>query len=156
MCCCLTSHRPPPTSLVTSARVIDGQICYSEKNAATVYGLFQERFKLHKTIYQHKTGASLMFPSVYGFPLTHAPPSPPSVHLWYMVYTLHAHARPPRAAKSIEYMIVDALLLADPYLKIADRIHDPKRFVHLNDDILNEVDRSSGDVRCPSPFVASH
>ncbi|KAF8518890.1 hypothetical protein JB92DRAFT_3087920 [Gautieria morchelliformis] len=89
--------------LVNSARVIDGEICYSEKNMATVYGLFQERFNLHKTIYHHKT------------------------------------------AKSIELMIVDALLKADPYLKLAERINDPKRFMHLDDSILLEVERSE----CP-------
>jgi deoxynucleoside triphosphate triphosphohydrolase SAMHD1 len=47
--------------LLNSARVIDGQICYSEKNQATVYGLFEERFKLHKRIYNHKTGKASMF-----------------------------------------------------------------------------------------------
>ncbi|KAF8522437.1 hypothetical protein BU17DRAFT_64366 [Hysterangium stoloniferum] len=89
--------------LINSARVIEGEICYSEKNANTVYGLFQERFNLHKTLYQHKT------------------------------------------AKSIEYMIVDTLVKADPYLKIAARIHNPKKFVHLTDEILLEVERSE----CP-------
>jgi len=48
-------------------------------------------------------------------------------------------------AKAIEYMIVDALLIADPHLKISERIHDPKRYVYLTDDILNEVERSE----CP-------
>jgi HD superfamily phosphohydrolase len=51
-----SEHTLSLVRLVNSARVIDGEICYSEKNATTVYGLFQERFKLHKTIYQHKTG----------------------------------------------------------------------------------------------------
>jgi hypothetical protein len=42
-------------------------------------------------------------------------------------------------------MIVDALLKADPYLKIAERINDPRRFMHLDDSILLEVERSE----CP-------
>lgn len=55
-------------------------------------------------------------------------------------------------AKAIEFMIVDALVLADPYLKISDRIFDPKRFVHLTDDILLEVERSETPV---IPFLHS-
>lgn len=47
--------------LINSARVIDGEICFSEKNATTVYGLFQERFNLHKAIYHHKTGDNLHY-----------------------------------------------------------------------------------------------
>ncbi|GJJ07932.1 hypothetical protein Clacol_002139 [Clathrus columnatus] len=86
--------------LVNTARVIHGEICYSEKNAFIVYSLFQDRFNLHKMIYNHKT------------------------------------------AKSIEYMIVDALLKADPFMKISERIHDPKKFMFLTDDILLEVERS--------------
>lgn len=42
-------------------------------------------------------------------------------------------------------MIVDALLMAEPYLNFAERIHDPKRFMHLNDSILLEIERSE----CP-------
>lgn len=86
--------------LVHTARVIDGQICYSSKNTITVYSLFQERFNLHKMIYNHKT------------------------------------------AKSIEYMIVDALLKADPVLKISERIFNQKQFMFLTDDIILEVERS--------------
>ncbi|KAF8582015.1 HD-domain/PDEase-like protein [Ramaria rubella] len=89
--------------LVNTARVIDNQICYSEKNTTTVYHLFQERFNLHKSIYNHKT------------------------------------------SKSIEFMVVDALIKADKYLRLSERIHDPKRFMYLNDDILLEVERSE----CP-------
>src|SRR5882724_9902809 len=58
--CIATGYLPRKLTtprLIDSARVIDGEICYSEKNTTTVYGLFQERFKLHKTIYQHQTGA---------------------------------------------------------------------------------------------------
>lgn len=49
------------------------------------------------------------------------------------------------SAKSIEFMLVDALLKADPYLKIAERIYDPRRFMYLDDSIILEVERSE----CP-------
>lgn len=52
---------PSDIRLINSARVIGGKICYSEKNAATVYSLFQERFLLHKNIYNHKTGEIILF-----------------------------------------------------------------------------------------------
>ncbi|KIJ33206.1 hypothetical protein M422DRAFT_35579 [Sphaerobolus stellatus SS14] len=94
--------------LIKSARVINGQICYSEKNAYTVLSLFQERFNLHKTIYTHKT------------------------------------------AKAIEFMIVDALIRADPYLQISGRINNPKRYTHLTDDILLEIERSECEELQPS------
>jgi len=40
---------------------------------------------------------------------------------------------------------VDALVLADPFLQLADKIHDAKEYLHLNDSILLEIERSS----CP-------
>lgn len=46
-------------------------------------------------------------------------------------------------------MIVDGLLLADPYMKIAERIKKPEEFLHLTDDIMNEILRSKDPV-CPS------
>lgn len=48
-------------------------------------------------------------------------------------------------------MIVDALLKADQFMKISSRIHDPKKFMHLTDDILLEVERSE----CPARFIIS-
>jgi len=45
-------------------------------------------------------------------------------------------------------MIVDALVLADPHLKIAMRMHDTLRFLGLNGGITNEVERSTEPVCC--------
>lgn len=56
-------------------------------------------------------------------------------------------SRLPSTAKSIEYMIVDALLKADPLLKISERIFNPKKFMFLTDDIILEVERSESPVR---------
>ena len=49
-------------------------------------------------------------------------------------------------AKAIESMIVDALLAAEPYLKIASHINDPKRYLELTDDIRTEIQRSQAPV----------
>ncbi|KAF7354636.1 hypothetical protein MSAN_01377100 [Mycena sanguinolenta] len=48
-----------------------------------------------------------------------------------------------KTAKAIEYMIVDALILAEPYLKIAEKVWQPKKFLYLTDDIMQRIE--SGD-----------
>ena len=49
-------------------------------------------------------------------------------------------------AKAIEHMIVDAMLAAEPYLKIAAHINDPKKYLGLTDDIRTEIQRSQAPV----------
>jgi hypothetical protein len=44
-------------------------------------------------------------------------------------------------------MIVDALLLAEPHLKIAERIRDPKKFLYLTDSIMDRIQESTELVR---------
>ncbi|CAG8561148.1 12239_t:CDS:2 [Acaulospora colombiana] len=39
-------------------------------------------------------------------------------------------------------MVVDALLAADPILRISDQITDPNRYVFLTDSIIEEIERS--------------
>jgi deoxynucleoside triphosphate triphosphohydrolase SAMHD1 len=43
-------------------------------------------------------------------------------------------------------MIVDAMLAAEPYLKIASHINDPKKYLGLTDDIRTEIQRSQAPV----------
>jgi hypothetical protein len=43
-------------------------------------------------------------------------------------------------------MIVDAMLAAEPYLKIASNINDPKKYLGLTDDIKTEIQRSHAPV----------
>ena len=43
-------------------------------------------------------------------------------------------------------MIVDAMLAAEPYLKIASYIGDPKKYLGLTDDIKTEIQRSQAPV----------
>jgi hypothetical protein len=52
------------------------------------------------------------------------------------------------SARAIEYMIVDALMAAEDYLKIAERIHDPRKYVHLTDSIMDRIQESTEPVRC--------
>jgi deoxynucleoside triphosphate triphosphohydrolase SAMHD1 len=42
-------------------------------------------------------------------------------------------------------MITDALLLADPYLKISDAVDNGDTFVHLSDFTLKEIEKSTCD-----------
>ncbi|KAG9095269.1 hypothetical protein FS749_010778, partial [Ceratobasidium sp. UAMH 11750] len=45
--------------LIRSARVIDGQICYADKDWYMVSQLFESRFSLHKMIYNHKSAKAV-------------------------------------------------------------------------------------------------
>ncbi|KAI0254175.1 hypothetical protein BJV78DRAFT_1185914 [Lactifluus subvellereus] len=62
--------------------------------------------------------------------------------LCYTRFSLHKRIYNHKTAKAIERMIVDALLVAEPYLKIAGQIHDPKKYLGLTDDIRTEIQRS--------------
>jgi len=43
-------------------------------------------------------------------------------------------------------MVVDALLSADPHMKLSRQINDPNRYVFLTDSVLEEIERSSEPV----------
>ena len=60
----------------------------------------------------------------------------------------------PFAARAIEYMIIDALKAAEPKLRIAGQIKDPKRYVFLTDDIMARIE-SSDDPVSAYPFLYS-
>ncbi|KAJ3573732.1 hypothetical protein NP233_g2239 [Leucocoprinus birnbaumii] len=59
-------------------------------------------------------------------------------------FKLHKMIYNHKAAKAIEYMIIDALLAAEPYLRVAERVFDPEKFIFLNDSILNHIECSIG------------
>jgi deoxynucleoside triphosphate triphosphohydrolase SAMHD1 len=50
-------------------------------------------------------------------------------------------------AKAIEYMIIDAILAAEPHMKIAEQIADPKRYMWLTDDIKLRIQADPAPVR---------
>lgn len=58
-----------------------------------------------------------------------------------------------RTAKAIEYMIIDGLLEAEPYLHIADRATDPKKFLYLTDSIMTSIE-ASGKAVCADKFLS--
>ena len=45
-----------------------------------------------------------------------------------------------RKAKAVELMLVDALLAADPVLKMTERIYDPREFIKMDDTLLKQVE----------------
>ncbi|KAG5637909.1 hypothetical protein H0H81_002737 [Sphagnurus paluster] len=57
-------------------------------------------------------------------------------------FKLHKIIYNHKAAKAIEYMIIDALLEAEPHMKIAERVYDPKRYLHLTDNIMLQIEAS--------------
>ena len=103
--------------LMTHAKVLgnEGEICFKSSEAFSVYQLFQERYGLHKRVYQH------------------------------------------RKAKAIEYMIADALLLADPVLGLSDILARAVAgdedgldgYISLDDTLLREIVRrhAAGEKR---------
>lgn len=116
-----------PDRLLTSARVIDNQICYDVKDANQLYELCYMRFSLHKRIYNHKTCELV--------PLFHPPTRKSFIDL--IGGTI---------ANAIEYMIIDALLKAEKHLKIAERIEDPQKYLYLTDNIMEFIEQSSDPV----------
>ena len=57
-------------------------------------------------------------------------------------YSLFKQVYTHRGGKAIEYMLVDALLAADPYLKMSAMIDNPDEYLYLTDAILKEIERS--------------
>lgn len=46
-----------------------------------------------------------------------------------------------KTARAIEYMLVDALKAAEPVMQIAHQIRDPKKYVHLTDNIMARIEQ---------------
>ncbi|KAF8173867.1 hypothetical protein K438DRAFT_1728338 [Mycena galopus ATCC 62051] len=57
-------------------------------------------------------------------------------------FKLHKMIYNHKTAIAIEYMIVDALILAEPRMKIAEQVWDPKKFLYLTDDIMQRIESS--------------
>ncbi|EFC37169.1 predicted protein [Naegleria gruberi] len=62
--------------------------------------------------------------------------------MFHTRYNLHKQVYTHRVGKSVEYMITDALVEADPYLKISEMINHPEQYVHLSDSILYRIESS--------------
>ncbi|GLB33172.1 putative metal dependent phosphohydrolases with conserved 'HD' motif [Lyophyllum shimeji] len=68
-------------------------------------------------------------------------------------FTLHKMVYNHKAAKAIEYMVVDALLAAEPYLHIAEQVFDPDRFLYLTDNILLTIEASTDPNLAPARAI---
>ncbi|KAJ7688301.1 hypothetical protein B0H17DRAFT_1203108 [Mycena rosella] len=55
--------------------------------------------------------------------------------------------------KAIEYMIVDALILAEPFMKIADRTEIPDEFLHLTDCIMRQIESTRDPDLAPARAI---
>ena len=110
-------------------RVIKNEICFHSKEVFNVYDMFHTRYSLFKQVSSKQNAESL------------------KVLNFWKVYT---H----RVNKAIEYMIDDALTLADPYLKISDRIQDPETFYLLTDSLLNTIESSAIPVWFPNIYIS--
>ncbi|GES92426.1 HD phosphohydrolase domain-containing protein [Rhizophagus clarus] len=62
--------------------------------------------------------------------------------LFHTRYSLHKKAYNHRVGKAIGYMIIDALIAADPVLKISDSIDNPDEYLKMDDTILNRIEYS--------------
>ncbi|KAF8812642.1 HD-domain/PDEase-like protein [Phlegmacium glaucopus] len=61
----------------------------------------------------------------------------------YARFKMHKICYNHKAAVSIEYMIIDALLSADPHLNIANRVFEPERYLHLTDTIMPLIEATT-------------
>lgn len=63
--------------------------------------------------------------------------------MFHVRYLLHKQIYNHKVSKAIEFMVKDALILADPVLKIFDSIDKPQEFSSLNDNILYLISSSN-------------
>ena len=52
-------------------------------------------------------------------------------------------------AGAIEYMLVDALLSAEPHMKFAKKIFNPEQYLHLTDAIMPIIEATNDPVINP-------
>ncbi|CAB4467412.1 HD-domain/PDEase-like protein [Rhizophagus irregularis] len=65
--------------------------------------------------------------------------------LFHTRYSLHKKAYNHRVGKAIDYMILDALIAADPVLEISKSIDKPSEYLKMDDTILNRIEYSDSD-----------
>lgn len=63
--------------------------------------------------------------------------------LYYTRFSLHKRVYNHKTIKAIEYMVMDALLAAEPHLKLANLVDKPDRYVFLTDNLLNKIQEST-------------
>ncbi|KAH7914820.1 hypothetical protein BJ138DRAFT_1098348 [Hygrophoropsis aurantiaca] len=63
--------------------------------------------------------------------------------LCYTRFSLHKRIYNHKTATAIEYMLIDALLAADPIMKIAALVDNPDKYLYLTDNILTRIEMST-------------
>lgn len=64
------------------------------------------------------------------------------VQVFHTRYKLFKDVYTHRVCKAIDYMIVDALMEANPVFQFQNKIHDPDQYVHLTDNVLSLIENS--------------
>ncbi|KAI9141633.1 hypothetical protein BKA69DRAFT_1073188 [Paraphysoderma sedebokerense] len=111
--------------LMWNCRVIGDDICYNIKELDNVNEMFNTRYSLMKRIYRHRKSTTLL----------------PLLQLLFFLFHPYSCSS---SGQAIECMITDALVAADPVMKMSDMIDDRERYLHLTDDILGQIERSIG------------
>ncbi len=57
-------------------------------------------------------------------------------------YRLFKECYSHRVCRAIDYMVVDALLEANPVYRFEDTLNDPSRYVHVTDNVLQHIENS--------------
>ncbi|KCV73444.1 hypothetical protein H696_00980 [Fonticula alba] len=99
--------------LMDSARVVNDEITFPQKEVFNLYEMFHTRYSLFKRIYTHRVGTS------------------------------------------IEYMVVDAMLLADQALGISSSIDRADTYLSMTDSVLDDIVRAASAPRCSANYVGA-
>lgn len=62
--------------------------------------------------------------------------------IFHTRYSLFKRIYTHKVGKAIELMIVDALMLADPVMRISESIDDPEQYTFMTDSILKDIEKS--------------
>ena len=87
--------------ILMETKVIDGILCYPDKEIYSIFEIFHTRYRLHKQIYTHP------------------------------------------CIQQIEYMILDILNYADPFLNISQSIDNMENFIKITDNIIDFIEFSN-------------
>eukprot|EP00474_Spongospora_subterranea_P008919 CRZ09377.1 hypothetical protein [Spongospora subterranea] len=63
--------------------------------------------------------------------------------LFYTRYSLHKTVYSHKVAQAIEFMIMDALLEADPVFGISKSVSDPEAYLHMTDAVVSRIEFST-------------
>ena len=66
--------------------------------------------------------------------------------VFHVRYSLFKRVYTHKVGKAVEYMITDALIAADSVLGISSAVNDMKKYLYLDDTILNEIEKSKGII----------